>query len=86
MTESEKSLSKFIVFANKYAPNKVDEISSSISEMKKLVDRDMPVEATIFEHEEVNYYICPKCNVVEKMIEIENINYCRLCGKRLEME
>ena len=44
MTESEKSLSKFIVFANKYAPNKVDEISSSISEMKKLVDRDMPVE------------------------------------------
>lgn len=86
MTESEKALSQFIAFANKHAPNKVDEILSAIKEMNKLVDRDVPVKAFQFEYEEQNYYICPKCTNVETMTEIENINYCRLCGQRLEIE
>lgn len=79
MTESEKALSQFIAFANKHAPNKVDEIVPAISEMKKLVDRDVPKKPKEFTNLN-NYFtsLCPNCNADDLD------NFCKKCGQAID--
>lgn len=78
MTESQKALSQFIAFINKHAPNKVDEISSAISEMKKLVDKDKPKMALSTEEHDLDY-VCACATFVN-----EEMNYCPNCGQALD--
>ena len=77
MTESQKALSQFIAFINKHAPNKVDEISSATSEMKKLVDKATPKKPTFVESYPSGE--CPNCDE-----SIGGRNYCHNCGQALD--
>ncbi len=92
MTESQKALSQFIAFVNKHAPNKVDEITSAISVMKKLVNKTVPMKPLdVREHWDsgaMYQFICPTCNYkrIKGLHEysLQKVNRCDKCDQTLD--
>lgn len=61
------------------------EITSEEAERIRLaLDKQMPRKVTQFEHEGNMYCWCHECDHVEMIKEIDFMNYCPNCGKRLD--
>ena len=52
--------------------------------IQELVDKATPKKVTQFEHEGNLYCWCHECDHVEMIREIDFMNYCPNCGKRLD--
>jgi hypothetical protein len=79
MNESQKALSQFIAFANKHAPNKVDEITSAITEIKRLIDKETPIKVI---DKKFGIGIFGKCICGNKISDVDRC--CNNCGQRID--
>ena len=64
--------------------NFFDKDDEDIALLQELVDKATPKKVTQFEHEGNMYCWCHECDHVEMIKEIDFMNYCPNCGKRLD--
>ena len=64
--------------------NVFDRDNKDLKLIQELVDKATPKKVTQFEHEGNMYCWCHECDHVEMIKEIDFMNYCPNCGKRLD--
>ena len=64
--------------------NNIKELVDRAPYHQELEERATPKKVTQFEHEGNMYCWCHECDHVEMIREIDFMNYCPNCGKRLD--